>query len=132
MHNFSHEAVPQNVSGNTWSGSSIQLLWTLPLQSNNITDYINYYVIENEDIESGQIITNRSTEQLPVIDSLHLYNIYLCRAAIFTSYLNPYSDYISIETLQAGMYNPWHYNIMTLFKAPSSSPQNVLIQNVFV
>ena len=48
---------------------------------------------------------HRYTEQLVVIDSLQSYYTYLCRVAIFTSYLNPYSDYISIETLQAGMYN---------------------------
>ena len=105
MHNFSHEAVPQNVSGNAKSASSIKLSWTLPLQPNNITDYIKYYIIEIKDLKSGQIITNRSTEQLVVIESLHPYYTYLCRVAIFTSYLNPYSDYISIETLQAGMYN---------------------------
>ena len=105
MHNISYKAVPQNVSGNAASASSIELSWSLPLQPNNITDYINYYIIEIKDLKSGQIFTNRSTEQLVVIDSLQSYYTYLCRVAIFTSYLNPYSDYISIETLQAGMYN---------------------------
>ena len=103
MHNFSHKAVPQNVSGNAASASSIKLSWTLPLQPNNITDYINYYIIEIEDLESGQTITYHSVEQLAVVESLHPHYTYLCRVAIFTSYLNPYSDYISIETLQAGM-----------------------------
>lgn len=54
VHNFSHEDVAQNVSGNAASPSSIHLSWTLPLQPNNITDYFNYYIIESKDFFNCQ------------------------------------------------------------------------------
>lgn len=99
--------VPQNVSWEIVNSLYLVVTWRLPREPNNITDYIDHYIVELEDEVNGertQLILTTSNASIS-LDNLTLNNVYTVKVAVFTDYLNPFSEEVTISTYLTGRSN---------------------------
>lgn len=103
-HTFSAPTeAPQILSGFSTTSQSIYLAWTPPdtLSQNGI---IRQYYVNVTDLQTGgvQLYTSRSPEI--EITNLHPYYSYEVRVSAYTVALGPFSEHLTIRTLENGRY----------------------------
>ena len=89
----------ENIHGNALTATSIFMSWDEPLTPNVTVDH---YLVLVDELATIQSWTFHVVNPEATILSLHPYYNYSCRVAVFSSAMQPYSQPISIVTLQAG------------------------------
>ena len=92
---------PEKLTSGIVTSTSITLTWQPPpLESQN--GIIRSYEIVLVETETATTSAYNTTETTMTISSLHPYYVYECRVAAVTDATGPFSDPLSVQTLQAG------------------------------
>ena len=94
---------PQNLFGYSRSSTLIDLSWQLP-PAIDINGVIQYYSIVVQELETGRLWNFIHVEPEISIGSLHPYYNYQCHVAASTIGFGLYTDYIVIQTEEAGIF----------------------------
>lgn len=90
--------IPQNISWEI-AGSSLIITWSLPSQLNK---HISHYVLKLSDKDSEETSQFILLTPLASLDNLALNSVYVVRIAVFTDYLNPFSDDVTMSIQLTG------------------------------
>ena len=71
----------------------------------DINGEIEYYVVEVEEVHTGQMWIFHAVETHINVGPLHPYYVYRCRVAAFTVGLGPFSGYFDVYSGESGKYS---------------------------
>ncbi len=94
-------ASPISPGGVAVSSSLIQLLWKKPPEI-DINGAILFYLVEVREVRTGRNFTFHAVDVQIVVGPVHAYYEYICRVAIFTTALGPFTSYFSVFSGEAG------------------------------
>ncbi len=92
---------PISPGGVAITSSLIRLLWTKPPEI-DINGAILFYLVELREVPTGINFTFHAVDVQIVVGPLHAYYEYVCRVAIFTTALGPFTNYFSVFSGEAG------------------------------
>ena len=86
------------------TADSLTLMWNPPPfeQTNGV---IQYYALAVTELDTGQVYTSTSESVVTVVNNLHPYYSYQCVIAAYTVGLGPYSDAITVQLNEKGVFN---------------------------
>ena len=94
-------APPQEAGGTADSPTLLALSWSPPPPV-HINGPLQYYSVEITELHTGRKWTIVALDEALNVGSLHPYFIYSYRVAAYTVGLGPFSQPVSIQTLEAG------------------------------
>ena len=94
-------APPQSLSGIAVSSTVVTLTWSSPPLI-DINGIIRNYVIRIRETETSRMWILQATNSYINITSLHPYYNYECEVAAHTIATGPYTDPVSVQTMEAG------------------------------
>ena len=100
-HSVAPSAPPRSLSGIAISSTVVTLTWSSPPLS-DINGIIRNYVIRIWERETTQVWILQVTNSSVNITSLHPYYNYECEVAAHTIATGPYTDPVSVQTMEAG------------------------------
>lgn len=124
---------PQEVTATTITPTALTLTWNPPLFEKR-NGRVRYYHLQILEMETGKIRElTANTTNINIFD-LHPYYTYQCSIAAFTVNLGPYSDVITIQLPEEGLFlymyalhdNTWLHICLYMFIIPFTQ---LLLQN---
>ena len=94
-------APPQSLSGIAVSSTVVTLTWSSPPLS-DINGIIRNFMIRIRETETNQMWIFQTTNSYINITSLHPYYNYECEVATHTVATGPYTNPVSVQTMEAG------------------------------
>ena len=95
------DAAPISLTGIAISPTLITLSWANP-PAITINGAILFYFVEVTEVLTGRTFTFHAVDIHITIGPLHAYYEYICRVAIFTTALGPFSGYFSVYSGETG------------------------------
>ena len=93
-------ASPINPGGEAVSSSLIRIYWTRPSEI-EINGAVLFYLVELREVLTGKNFTFHAVDDEIIVGPLHAYYEYLCRIAIYTTSLGPFTSYFSVFSGEA-------------------------------
>ena len=100
-HSEAPSAPPRSLSGIAINSTVVILTWTLPPLI-DINGIIRNYVIRIRERETSQVWIFQTTNSHINVTSLHPYYNYECEVAAHTIATGPYTNPVSVQTMEAG------------------------------
>ena len=100
-HSVAPSAPPQSLSGIAISSTVVTLTWSSPplIDTNGI---VRNFMIRIRERETSRMWITEATNSHTNITSLHPYYNYECEVAAHTIATGPYTDPVSVQTMEAG------------------------------
>ena len=139
FHSEAPSAPPQSLSAIAISSTVVMLTWSSPPLI-DINGIIRNYVIRIKERQTSQVWIFQTTNSHINITSLHPYYNYECNVAAHTIATGPYTNPVSVQTMEAGnnivqlLVANYHQllfatHIVQSLAAPSSPPTNIAVAN---
>ena len=92
---------PLNFRSNARNSTSVQLTW-LPPEPSGQNGIIQHYIISITEVDTSRLFQTMSSSIFVTIADLHPYYTYTFTVAAVTVGQGPYSEEISVQTLEDG------------------------------